>query len=494
MKRIILASRPLAAIAFMLLAGCGGSSSSAPAPDPAPLSANNINLIFVVSEDLAFHTDGDINQDTANLTSRGLARSLKMASFLRQRVLGMKNVTRVYALEPMTHLQNSYPDLVSAETVQQFALLNQVTLSSAKPPQLIPYTGNSYPLNTSYADGSVPPGVATPTTYCGNCQGLDFNDTADNNENLVTGIITAGVPGFYVFSSSWETTSALMAKTNEIEGYKLDLPSRYEGPNYIYAISITATGSASLVTYHDDLTPASGYLSPSPKPVISTQCTEQQPFTISLSGGYGGASIPPGINTNETVYMIRHADAHPNGDWDDGNYICAGQWRALDLPNALRGKINPDEVYSIDPAQVSVGTEGALGNSYSYVRATLTAEPYAIANNLPYGLAASFELFDPDSPELAGKFFFFTNASGPNFSNKTVLLAWEHDHIPPTVNWLISTYFTSESTPPSAPDWPSDDYDTIWTVKLDRASNLTVNNAMCEGIDSAKLPATCPEF
>jgi len=31
-------------------------------------------------------------------------------------------------------------------------------------------------------------------------------------------------------------------------------------------------------------------------------------------------------------------------------------------------------------------------------------------------------------------------------------------------------------------------------VTLDAVGNLTVDNAKCEGIDSASLPATCPMF
>jgi hypothetical protein len=74
-----------------------------------------------------------------------------------------------------------------------------------------------------------------------------------------------------------------------------------------------------------------------------------------------------------------------------------------------------------------------------------------------------------------------------------VLVAWEHEHIPPTVNALVLSYFPSGGAPP-VPGWPGPDYDTIWTVHLDADGNLTVNNAMCEGIDSASLPATCPQF
>src|ERR1017187_2734403 len=125
---------PFLVLALTLLAGCGSSFSpkSSEPPTPASLSAGNLNLIFVVSEDLAYQASGDINPSTANLTDQGLQRSLLMAPFLQQQVLGTQNVTGIYALEPMTHLQtaNNYPDMVGLETIQQFAMLNQITLSS----------------------------------------------------------------------------------------------------------------------------------------------------------------------------------------------------------------------------------------------------------------------------------------------------------------------------------------------------------------------------
>jgi len=148
-------------LALALLAGLDGSfgANATAASTPAPLRARDLNLIFVVSEDLAYQAPGDVNPATANLTNRGLQRSLRMAKFLRRHVLGRKNVTGIYVLEPMTHLQtaSNYPDMAAPETIQQFALLNHITLSSALPPDYFPYTGNSYPLNASYAPGSVPP-------------------------------------------------------------------------------------------------------------------------------------------------------------------------------------------------------------------------------------------------------------------------------------------------------------------------------------------------
>ncbi len=503
-KRIAFLTLVLAGLLPAVLIRCGSSSrnnSSGPgggtgtgtgtSSSAGPLSSGNVNLIFVVSEDLAYQASGDVNPVTANLTSQGLQRSLLMAGFLQQQVLGSNNVTRVYALEPMTHLQtaNNYPDVVALWTIQQFALLNQVTLSTLVGSYTTPYSANSYPLNASYAAGSVPSDVVTPSAFCSSCQGIDFNDEGGDNEALVSAILKTNTPGFYVFSAPWETASSLQAKINDLQNYNLSVPTSYQGPNYIYAISITPSGSASLVTYNSDVQPSSTYpLLPAPVP--SSSCTEQAAFSITVTGGSGGAEVPAETNTNETLFMIRHAEAHPQGSWDDGNYVGAGQWRALDLPAALQGKISPTEIYSIDPAQFIGGTQNAAGNAnWSYVRPALTVEPYAIANNLPYNLAANFEIFSSNGPVAASNFFF----KGGRFSNQKVLLAWEHNNIPDTVNALIASYFPSGGAP-VAPGWPSGDYDSIWTVTLDGHGNLAVNNASCEGIESSALPATAPQF
>jgi hypothetical protein len=204
-----------------------------------------------------------------------------------------------------------------------------------------------------------------------------------------------------------------------------------------------------------------------------------------------GVRIPQGANTNQTVYLIRHAEAHPTSSFEDGNYVGAGQWRALALPNflpnALRGQASPTLVYSIDPAQSFTDA----GLSISYVRPSLTVLPYAIANNLPYNLVSSFYIGSPTDPEVARATsdFFFT---GGTLSNQTILLAWEHEHFPPLIEYLLKSYGGSVAAP--ALSWPQTDYDTIWTVTLDAKGNLTVNNALCEGIDSTSLPKAAPRF
>lgn len=489
-------------LGLTLLAGCGSSSQPdppTPAPTPAPLSASNLNLIFVVSEDVPYHAEGDINLTTANLTNRGLQRSLLMAPFLQQKVLGSNNVSAVYTLVPMTHPQtaSNYPDMVGLETMQQFAMLNQITLSNGSN---FPVTRNSYPLNVAYSSAKLPDGVAEPLVICPtngsgasySCQGLDFRDLDGDNEALVGDIVKANVPGFYVFSAPWETISALMANINQRDGYGLVLPAQYAGPNYIYGISIAPSGAAGFVTYNSSINPPGIYPVLPAGGIVSSPClpvTSNTIFHIQVTGGVNGAVVPAGINTNETVYLVRHAEAHPTPWWEDGNYVAAGQWRALDLPNALSGKIHPNLVYSLDPAQATPGSTSALGDIYSYVRTNTTVLPYAIANNLPYNLAASFEMLAQNPPQVATQAsdFFFT---GGKFSNQKLLLGWEHDHIPPTVNPLLAMYHGGQSVP----NWPDNDFDTVWTVTLDAYGNVSVDNETCEGISSQALPATAPQF
>jgi hypothetical protein len=458
-----------------MFAGCADNSSPTPISTPSTsLSSENLNLIFVVSTDLSYHATGDVDAVTANLTGQGLHRSLLMATYLKQQVLGSKNVTGIYALEPMTHLQtaNNYPDMAALTNIQQFSLLNQITLQGTP--------GYSYPVNTSYAAGDIPAGIATPSPLCPNCQGLVFKDDRLSNLALVNAIIKANSPGFHVFSAPWETISELLTNINKLKGYNLPLPTGYPGPNTIYAITIPLPGSARLVTYNSDLKPLPGYpVLPAPLPLLAS-CAAA-PFNIPVTGGINGATIPSDINKNSTVYIVRHAEAHPVGSWEDGNYIGAGQWRALGLANALRGKISPNVVYSIDPAQVIQ----ASGNvNWSYVRPSLTVAPYAIANNLPYNLISTIELADLDSPRLTSDFFF----KHGTFNNQTVLLAWEHDHIPFIIEELFKNYFPIGSSQiPARLPWAGSDYDSIWRVRLDAQGNLTVDNALCEGIDSAAL-------
>ena len=476
------------------LSGCKQGSSA----DNEPLSSKNINLIFFVSSDLEYNEYGDINPDTANLTHQGLQRVLSMATYLKESVLGEENVTSIYALSPMTHLQttNQYPDMNAIGSIQQFALLNQNTLPIFNA-TYSSYTAYSYPLKVSYSNGSVPEGVMVPGMYCPDCAGLDFNDNDIKNNNLgiVTDIINTNSSGFYVFSAPWETSSDLMYQINQAQGYNLDIPTTYGGPNLVYAITISPDGNARLITYNSKVNPASTYPE-LPSPVLPAECpnTQQTHREILVQSGDAGIVVPSNINTNETVYIVRHAEAHPDPKpaFENGNFVGAGQWRALDLYHTLSDKINPpDMVYSIDPAQwyPTNSKHPAYSINVSYVRPSLTVWPYVVANNLPYHLVSSFSIgATANATAKDASDFFFTNST---FSNQTILLAWESGRIKPIINKLLESYNSSKSLNAT---WPVTDYDTIWTVHIDENRNLTVNNNLCEGIDSDALPEEAPRF
>jgi hypothetical protein len=77
-------------------------------------------------------------------------------------------------------------------------------------------------------------------------------------------------------------------------------------------------------------------------------------------------------------------------------------------------------------------------SSVSYVRPSLTVLPYAIANNLPYYLVAGFYIGEPTDPAVAKATsdLLFT---GGMLSNQTVLMAWEHEHYPPLITYLLQS-------------------------------------------------------
>ncbi len=475
-------AKVLTLILGLILVLCSGIVSGS----TLPLSEENINLIFVIPPDLANDPLGDIQQDTANLNNQGLQRSLLMGSFLKHDLLGPQNVTAIFTLVPMTHLQteNNYPDMASIGFIEQFALLNQITV--------INETAVSFSLFTGYSPGDVPPGVAEPSPYVPAAQGLVFRDTQGTNAALVSGILDAKKPGFYVFSAPWETSSDLLTGINTAGGNNLSIPTSYMGPNLVYVISVTPAGETTLETFDSKLSPPQSYPQ-LPSPVPRGSCNEQTPFSYNRSAGIDGVTIPANTNTNMTMYLIRHAEAHPSENFEDGNLVGAGQWRALALPSVLtevlRDQRSPTMVYSIDPAQ------SFPFYNVSYVRPSLTVLPYAIANNLPFNLAASFLLgLDSTSIPAADDAmnFFFTNSRGVNLSDQTILLAWEHEHYPVLIEELIKSY--GGTVPAPNLTWPDNDYDTIWTIKTDAMGNLTFDNVLCEGIESSNLPVNAPEF
>lgn len=478
------------------LSGCGSASTADAGPSASAANSFNstdVNLVFVVTPDLK-NSNGDINEKTANLTNQGLRRAMKLAVWLRTSLLGSVDVKGIYALEPTSHLQTdaNYPDLVPLEFIEQFAMVNQY---SEFAPQTV--TGSSFPVNLSYSQSSVPADAPVPASFPAGCRGIDYADRNGDNESLVSSIIAKNQSGFHVFAMPFDTFKGLLSGLRSQNAYDYTVPAAHEGPNVLYVLTVPPGGKAALASYDTGVVPGTAYPELNP-PWKNSPSSYQTPFEIQTSN-VSGSAPPSGINRNETVYFIRHGEAHPSSKWDDGNLVMEGNWRALYLPSALAAKIKtPDFVYAPDPSQL---ISHPWTDTYSYVRPSQTVAPYAIANGIPYNVASTFLYAVPGSTSesqaqitLQAANFFFT---GGRFTGKTLLISWEHAHIPMIAQSLVNLYFAGSSSVPTVPpftSWPDDDYDTIWTFNLDGNGNLTLDNHMCEGIDSKTLPSTAPAY
>ena len=488
-------------ILSLALGGCGGTDSGAPAGGTLP---DATRVVFVVSSDLE-HNRGDINPETANLTGQGLQRALLMARYLHGVVLGSAPVDGIHALIPATHPQtaNGYPDLVPLEMAEQFALLNRYSENLARPGSPAQdFVADSFPVHVSYTPASLPAGAAAPPVYPPyqgfNFQGIDFADHDGGNEALVQGLLSGRPGATYVLALPFETLQSLLAGLKTLHGWGYPVPSAWQGPNVIYLLSALPSGQAALVAHDTRLDPGTSYpvLTRGYQPAGNLQ-TPQVLQTSLLEG----SSVPAGMNTNQTLYFLRHGEAHPVRTFEDGNLVLPGDWRALFLPTALAGKIQrPDVVYAWDPASPipgppPSGSSATLG-MYSYIRTYQTVAPYAIANGLPLCVPTSFAASgftkEADAKAVQDTIdFFFT---GGRFSNKTLLVDWEHDHIVRVGQALFNRYFANQALAPTMPTWTPADYDTVWTFTLDGSGNLVFNNLTCQGIESASLPSTAPDF
>ena len=417
---------------------------------PAPLNPGAINLVFVPS--------AEANPATGALTPRGLNRALRLGPWLAH--LSGAAADGIFALAPATHRIGSggdIPDMAPLATIEPYALLYDAPIAASTAP-------------VSAAACAKPP-----------CQGIDYADKDGANEALVERILKARLPGMFVFAAPPETLNLMMRRTAADEGWKLAIaPFQADDHERIAALSLApGAATATLREYLADVAPPSAY------PDFGLRgggaCLEAP---SAISSAARGLRPPAGANRGETVYLIRHAEAHPTPLFENGNLVCQGEWRAIGAGPALVKKIGrvPDFVYASDPSQPMQARSG--GARFSYVRPALTLAPFATEYGAPLRLASGFNWWDA---EAADKFFFFGGAAS-RFSGKTVLVAWEHRTIGRIVGALLHDYGLD---PAELPRWNRNDYDTIWKVRLDERGDLTFG-VDCEGIPSGSLPPACP--
>ncbi len=290
----------------------------------------------------------------------------------------------------------------------------------------------------------------------------------------VNDILANKPEGIYIFSAPLATVQDL---AKFLTGAAINLE-----PSGQYIVVTGGKGHFSAQVYIDGINHDPAY--PKVPPLPKLPACSQPPQSIS-------AKVPPGLQAYKSlsVYFVRHVEAHPTSTFENGNYVCQGQWRALGAGGKLLEIMNrriPNHVISPDPGNI-IDCDG----SCSYIRPTLTVTPFAIEHRLPMTLA-QFQWNDPT--DLANWLFDKASPYTTNVKDgESVLVGWEHGNIVAAVNAVFQNVYKDSEAAKKLPDWSFGDYDTVWKLSTDDKGNVTFGNT-CEHIDSAKLPAVCPAF
>jgi hypothetical protein len=164
--------------------------------------------------------------------------------------------------------------------------------------------------------------------------------------------------------------------------------------------------------------------------------------------GHPVAGAPVADHPVETLVFVRHGEKPAQGF---GQLNCQGLNRSMALPAVIAAKFGkPDAIFAPDPGQ----QKNDSGHPYYYVRPLATIEPTAIQFEMPVQTPYGFAEIDKLSSALVA----------PAYRNKLVVVAWEHKLIEKLVRQILSAHGGNAS---EVPKWHSDDFDSIYIVKLD---------------------------
>lgn len=403
------------------------------AADVPPLNANAWNIVFVQSF--------EPNANTNNLSAKGLNHALLFGQMLSSVTAGKSTDVRgIYSFSPTSSPQ----DMTTLQSVSPYAVLN----------------------NRAVTHKSVKAGGIT-----------EYGSAA----SLVNGILADQPRGVYVIAMPAaminDTIAALAAANGPLDNVT---PGDYNQ----YVVLTLVDGRMSTVVYDDNINPGEAYPELILKPTRNYSCP-QRPVTFTLKKPKTSAFQ---FNTKQTVYFVRHVEAHPNSAFENGNFVCQGVWRAIGANDILRKLMGgaPHNILTTNPVNLI-----ACPGPCSYIRPALTISPLAIQNDQSLMLAG-FQW--NDAPTLAASLFTRnTPYSSAAFDGALTLVAWEHEHIALAVQYLIAVLYDAPASLSRLPAWSFTDYDTVWKLETDARGDLTFSNT-CEGIASDSLPSTCPAF
>ena len=174
------------------------------------------------------------------------------------------------------------------------------------------------------------------------------------------------------------------------------------------------------------------------------------------------AAQTPRLN-GETVVLIRHGEK-PRGGL--GQLTCKGMNRALALSSLLIGRYGkPDFIYAPNPSvQVK---EGYNLPAYSYLRPLATIEPTAIRLGMPVNTQIGYDQIEELQQALLQ----------PAYAHSLIFVAWEHIKLYEFAWQMLELY---GSGPAQLPDWPNNDYETIYVFHITRSDKEGIPRATLE--------------
>jgi hypothetical protein len=163
----------------------------------------------------------------------------------------------------------------------------------------------------------------------------------------------------------------------------------------------------------------------------------------------------------ETILFIRHGEKPIDGL---GQLSCKGINRSLFLPNVILNKFGtPDLLVAPNP----VIQKEDRGIFYNYLRPLATLEPLAIKTSQNIDLSCGYNDIDCIANLLLEN----------KYNDKVVLVVWEHHNIDDIIKKIAS----NKGVTLNIPNWESDDFDTIYVIKLGK--NFINFNVDIEGLN-----------
>ncbi|HZF71125.1 hypothetical protein [Sulfuricurvum sp.] len=189
----------------------------------------------------------------------------------------------------------------------------------------------------------------------------------------------------------------------------------------------------------------------------------RKPFSLLLLFIMTGSAL---LGT-ETMIFIRHAEKPADGL---GQLSCKGLNRSLKLPETILKRFGePDYLIAPNPTV----QKPDKGVSYNYLRPLATIEPLAIRISKNINLTCGYDEIDCMADLLMKH----------KYKNDLILIAWEHHNI----DKIIKKIAKSKEVKIDIPEWASDDFDSMYILKLEKNSlelkiekqGLNNQNASC---------------